>query len=125
MVSRFNLKWGVLAAVLLAPLVLSGCWSDPVGPTTCVAVVPGDGSAAADAFIASQPQPVDWVRQSAAGGYFYDGWGTPFAWAPTEDSDLCVVAGVAVPPTSTVWFVNEPPVPRVSGLEASEQEVSE
>ena len=119
--SRFNLKVALIATV--ATVVLSGCWADKVGPSTCVATVPGDGAAVA--FIAAQPQPVDWVRQSAAGGYFYDGWGTPFAWAPTEDSDLCVVAGVAVPPTSTVWFVNEPPVPRVSGLEASEQEVSE
>lgn len=120
--SRFNLKVAVLAA-MLAPFTLSGCWADEVGPTTCVATVPGDGAAVA--FIAAQPQPADWVRQSPAGGYFYDGWGTPFAWAPTEDSDLCVVAGIAVPPTSTVWFVDEPPVPRVSKLETSEREVSE
>lgn len=124
--SGFNLKRaGTVASLVLATVSLSGCWSGPVGPTTCVATVPGDGSVEADVFIMSQPQPVDWVRQSAAGGYFYDGWGTPFAWAPTEDSDLCVVAGVAVPPTSTVWFADEPPVPRVSKLETSEQEVSE
>lgn len=119
--SGFNLKRvGTVVSLVLATLSLSACWSDPVGPTTCLRWQSGlDASPGGFTFWQSgYAQPITFD-----GGWWYDGWGNPIGWSRSEDSDVCVVLSNKYSPTVTdvvVVDVGRPPVRTHSNEEVSE-----